>query len=143
MKKTDLIPGRHIVELKNGKRLLFVGTYFMGRDGYMNRSSVNDDLTNNVVRSCDIVKVFNIKPTSAHMIFNVLLDSEQLRCEWCKMSLYTLQEAVESGKRFKHRDCSKFTKFASEAICNYVSISTPEKADVHIKLKVWEIEDNE
>lgn len=143
MKKEDLIPGRHIVELRNGDRMLYVGKYFMGQDAYMSSSNVTTNLINIITETCDIVKVFDVKPAGADCLFNHILYSSLLTCVWKIKQLYTLEEAIKSGKKFKHRDCSSFTKSATEAICDYVSMSTHEKADEHIKLKVWEIEDSE
>lgn len=60
MRKQDLVSGM-ILETRNGKRYLFVNGNIVNFDGYVMFSNYSEDLKNELVKNCDVVKVYEIE----------------------------------------------------------------------------------
>lgn len=62
MTKSDLVSGKHVVELRNGRKGLRIGWGLIESDGlgFMHMSNIEEDLTHSMNKNKDIVAVYEI-----------------------------------------------------------------------------------
>ena len=84
MKKSDLVSGKHIVELRDGSRLLVAGDFLPDIDGngYMGLMCYTEDLkhisSNKIEKEFDICKVYQI---IFHMSLPILANNMDTACK--------------------------------------------------------------
>lgn len=60
MKKSDLIPGKHVVEMQKGKRYLVMDGFLTWEHGFLPLNKFDDGLRHQCFSSFDIVRVFKV-----------------------------------------------------------------------------------
>ena len=104
MKKSDLIAGEHVVELKQVAKFLYTGKAFVNDLGeWASLNSYNDDLTCNVTRWCDIVRI--LKVAKPGKLSTMIKDAEEVwtrkdTTEYDKL-MKKIEELQEQAEKLK------------------------------------------
>lgn len=97
MKKSDLKSGM-VVELRDGKRYLFINNEMLGVDGFLRFSSYYENLKNKIVKDYDVLKVY--KTNQLKSLQNILED-EYLSLIWERKEYELTQEQIKILKALK------------------------------------------
>lgn len=92
MKKNDLISGKHVVELRNGERRLFLEGTFVNNSNWNTIGAYHNNLENCHVDELDVVKIFEI--TNFLCTFQGLLKHIDLKLIPNKSELSNIEKII-------------------------------------------------